>query len=105
MTASHPPHKNELQALRPRGIAKLPVPQVLNVSDRLTFCIFPKVFPPALDLDKARCFATPLNVVTTFRDHDGGRSLTGPYFHRQPSGHGILVTKTDRKSTSLNSSH
>src|SRR3546814_2192750 len=94
--ASHLPLKNEFQSLRPRCRAKRPVPQVLNVSDRLTFCIFPKVFPPALDLDKARCFATQLHVVTTFRDHDGGRSLTGQSFHRKPRG--------DRKSHRLNSS-
>tara|TARA_R110002110_G_C12899818_1_gene664780 strand:- start:127 stop:249 length:123 start_codon:yes stop_codon:yes gene_type:complete len=40
------------------------------------------VFPPTLDLKKARCFAAQLDIVTTFRDHDGGRSLTSPYFYR-----------------------
>ena len=94
MEARYLPLKNELKLLRPRCGAKRPIPQVPNVSNRLAFRIVPKVFPSALDLDEARFFATQLNVVTTFRDHDGGRSLTSPYFYRQPSGHGILVTKT-----------
>ncbi len=71
-----PAQKNEFQSLRPLCGAKRPVPQVLNVSDRLAFCIVPEVFPPALDLDKACFLATQLNIVTTFRDHDGRRSLT-----------------------------
>lgn len=31
--------------------------------------------------------------VETFRHHDGRCSPAGPYFSRQPSGHGILITK------------
>ena len=82
MEARYLPLKNELKLLRLRCGAKRPIPQVFNVSNRLAFRIVPKVFPPALDLDKARCFATQLNIVATFRDHDGGRSLTSPYFYR-----------------------
>ena len=92
--ARHLPLKNEFQSLRLRCGAKRPIPQIFYVPGRLAFRMVPKVFPPALDLDKARCFATQLNIVATFRDHDGRRSLTSPYFYRYPSGHGILVTKT-----------
>jgi hypothetical protein len=80
--ARHLPLKNEFQSLRPRCRAKRPFPQIFYIPDGLAFRIVSKVLTSALDLDKALCVATQLNIVTAFRNHYGGRSLTGPYFYR-----------------------